>query len=478
MNYEIYEANFKTLTEKLTRLNAKLLRIGAKPVTFTITGHVDHPSATDATKLVRYINLEVTGDTPTCNGWEFVATIVHTEEGNITRSKPGYTVPAEYRDAPAYCSHCKTNRMRNDTYIVQHTRDGRVMQVGSSCLEDFLGTSPHQMTKASEHLFNAFDVCSAATRIEWLKGSANVRHIYRIDLDTFLGHVAAVVLKDGRYITRKMVSAAGHGNSTSDKAQMAMNGVLGQPYEITPEATALAYEARQWVLRKYSPVLADPEDMTADAIRDMVITSFKSANRTLGDFEHNLLACARAEAIEPRLCGIAAYIIEAYRRSLPQPKIAQLNVNGMPRIFAMFTAATESKLKHPAIRLADDASSHLHLSLAGAASKNAGSIYVKSGDRYYGKITPEGRFFPVRECPPTVERQLLQFAADPETVAAKYGKLTGRCCFCGRNLTDDRSTDVGYGPVCAGKFGLNWGASKQDDFVAAEAAKQAAEVGA
>lgn len=182
----------------------------------------------------------------------------------------------------------------------------------------------------------------------------------------------------------------------------------------------------------------------------------------MSDFEHNLLSCARAEAIETRLCGISAYIIEAYRRSQPRPEAAQLDVAGLQRIFTMFTSAV-ANLKRPAIRLADDAGHYLHLSLAGEASKNAGCIYVKGErgtDAYYGKITPQGRFFAVSSCPKTVEPHLLAFAADPETVAAKYGKLTGNCCFCGRKLTDDRSTEVGYGPVCAGKFGLNWGTTE------------------
>lgn len=41
--------------------------------------------------------------------------------------------------------------------------------------------------------------------------------------------------------------------------------------------------------------------------------------------------------------------------------------------------------------------------------------------------------------------------------AAHLGHVTSFCCFCSLELTDDRSTDVGYGPVCATKRGLPWG---------------------
>lgn len=48
-------------------------------------------------------------------------------------------------------------------------------------------------------------------------------------------------------------------------------------------------------------------------------------------------------------------------------------------------------------------------------------------------------------------------AADPAQFAAAFGKSTGSCSFCGRGLTDERSVEVGYGPVCADHNGLPWG---------------------
>ena len=164
--YSVYEANLQTLTAKLTRLNAKLARINVAPITWKQVGQHDEPHPEIGNALVRYIDLEVEGVVPVENGWSFVATIVHTEEGNIIRNVPGYIVPVEFRDRPTWCDHCKCNRVRRDTYIVRH-EDGRVMQVGSSCLADFIGTSNRNgLTKASEILLNVFDVCDAAQKKE------------------------------------------------------------------------------------------------------------------------------------------------------------------------------------------------------------------------------------------------------------------------------------------------------------------------
>lgn len=46
-----------------------------------------------------------------------------------------------------------------------------------------------------------------------------------------------------------------------------------------------------------------------------------------------------------------------------------------------------------------------------------------------------------------------EFEADPLAAAKKYGKESGRCCSCGRDLTDPVSIENGIGPICATKFG-------------------------
>jgi len=48
---------------------------------------------------------------------------------------------------------------------------------------------------------------------------------------------------------------------------------------------------------------------------------------------------------------------------------------------------------------------------------------------------------------------LEEFEEDPLAAAVKYGKLTGRCCSCSRELTADGSIEAGIGPICAQKFG-------------------------
>ncbi len=82
---------------------------------------------------------------------------------------------------------------------------------------------------------------------------------------------------------------------------------------------------------------------------------------------------------------------------------------------------------------------------------------------FYGTISAEGTFAgrPELFVPATrtaaIANRLTTFVADPVATAGADGRLAGRCCFCRLPLTDERSTSVGYGPVCADHFGLPWG---------------------
>lgn len=132
-------------------------------------------------------------------------------------------------------------------------------------------------------------------------------------------------------------------------------------------------------------------------------------------------------------------------------------------IIALFNLAADS-LKYPKIALALRDGTDVVLSRAGIRASRPGTINVTNGRRYgdddnvwYGRIELDGTFQDSQAATDELRTLLVAFSADPSGVAAAYGKLTGNCCFCRRGLTDERSTDVGYGPVCAKNYGLNWG---------------------
>jgi hypothetical protein len=134
---------------------------------------------------------------------------------------------------------------------------------------------------------------------------------------------------------------------------------------------------------------------------------------------------------------------------------------GFAGIAALFATAGKA-LKRPAVTLAVDGGA-VRLSVAGPTARVPGSVNVvqRGGvDIWLGRVLGNGRFEPSRKTPPSVAQGALlaAFAADPAGVAADYGKASGRCCFCSKELTDARSLAVGYGNTCASHYSLPWGA--------------------
>lgn len=138
-------------------------------------------------------------------------------------------------------------------------------------------------------------------------------------------------------------------------------------------------------------------------------------------------------------------------------------IGSMKPVVEMFAKAAE-KLKQPKIILALENRTEIKLFVAGERSRTPGAVNVVKNDKFdniwYGRIYQDGKFEKsprVTEMPAGLIKLLERFAANPAEVAAEFGRLTGKCCFCNKTLKDERSTEVGYGPICAQKFGLSWG---------------------
>ena len=154
----------------------------------------------------------------------------------------------------------------------------------------------------------------------------------------------------------------------------------------------------------------------------------------------------------------------AARASGAEPAPAKVELPSMDGVIGLFVTA-QSHLKHPKIRLQLDDGRPLVLSVAGPASRAPGSVNLTDGGRFgsnvwYGRISAAGEWDQGKAVDAAtasrVTTLLCELAADPAGVAARHGRLTGNCCFCNTGLTDERSTAVGYGPICARHYGLPW----------------------
>lgn len=123
-------------------------------------------------------------------------------------------------------------------------------------------------------------------------------------------------------------------------------------------------------------------------------------------------------------------------------------------------------LNYPKITLIVEGKTY-QFRLNGDRSRNPGHISITDGQPYgeniyYGRLDPEGAWFPSRRAGDRLVNLLFDFDQAPSEFTTNYGKKTGSCCFCARELTTEESLHAGYGPVCAGHYGLPWGATSDE----------------
>lgn len=128
-----FEAEMGRLAEIAGRLNAA-------PMTFEVVEHGERREVNP------YLGINVTiptttvvvfGETPKLEGgWTLVGVVEHAEAGNLLHGDDDRLMA--YRLAGPDCDHCGLRRNRNKTVVVV-AEDGRVAQVGTDCMKDFLG---------------------------------------------------------------------------------------------------------------------------------------------------------------------------------------------------------------------------------------------------------------------------------------------------------------------------------------------------
>jgi hypothetical protein len=135
---------------------------------------------------------------------------------------------------------------------------------------------------------------------------------------------------------------------------------------------------------------------------------------------------------------------------------------GVQTLYRWLKGARERGLKRPSVRYPFGGSA-IKFSLPSANSRYVGEqvVFVKCDADYAGRLQDaalhlSGRF----TAPRGFAARVAEIAAEPFQQAVAAGHASGSCCFCGRELTDPRSVQHGYGPVCAGHYGLPWNADR------------------
>ena len=137
MTYLIHESNMERLEKKMASLQKKCAQSHCS-FKYEVIGeeYITSTSESGEEYVAKYFKVEVEG-TAKYDGWEFVATLDHHDEGNVVRAyNTELIIPEKYKTCGPTCEHCGKIRSRKDTYLI-YNEDLGFKQVGRSCLREY-----------------------------------------------------------------------------------------------------------------------------------------------------------------------------------------------------------------------------------------------------------------------------------------------------------------------------------------------------
>lgn len=194
-------------------------------------------------------------------------------------------------------------------------------------------------------------------------------------------------------------------------------------------------------------------DVAAFKAANPEISAWLSANAERFEFAGSLngslhtwgnLTAGQIAAVRNCIAKDAQRKIDDAARAKAAPSV---DIGKIEQVFAL---AMSNGLKSPKLRL--DA---FRFSPAKPTGNNPGAIYVvdASTSDYLGKIAG-GRLLTVRGVDQATQDRIAKAAANPAESAVAYGRLTGCCAICSRELENAESVARGIGPICAEKYGF------------------------
>ena len=306
----IIQASKKSMVEEqLTKLNKRAKKLELEEIVWTwgkarmeerevLWQNPDYPDMAPqyVTKDILVIPIDVSGPmTVAYDGWTFIATLQHLPTGeNIIRSiSDEVDIPVQYRNVGSECDHCKVNRYRKDTYLVQH-EDGHIVQVGSTCIKDFLGgNSPDKILGKASYLAELLTFLEGAGS-DGGYGGGGERLYY---INEFLALTGACI-RD-------------HGWLSKSKAEE-----FGKTPTVTHVQNNLS--PTPGLRREYFSHITDADREKADKAVAWV-ESLSDEETNDNDYLYNIRAIARSGMVGWRTMGYAASILAAYDRTINGP---------------------------------------------------------------------------------------------------------------------------------------------------------------
>ena len=295
----IHACHEAELDKKIAKLNGKADRFGAGDVRITKTPVTETRNVlnpiTRKYHKVSYpmIELTVTGDVIKVAGYDFICRVDFEAEGNIIAAAPGKDVPVWARTTGSdRCDHCGHSRHRSNVWLLE--KDGEHIQVGSSCLKDFLGHDPKRIISLFSWLSSVRMMRDGMDGGESKTGGGSMFQHPAADPIHLLSVTSAVIRKNG-WVSRAAAKMSDV-DSTSD------------------QVIRYIWPSSKWDWQDRRDIGEPTDDDTATAVEVMEYLREMCERPDKSDYEHNLCVIYNIGLIPIKRFGLFCSAVQAYRR--------------------------------------------------------------------------------------------------------------------------------------------------------------------
>ena len=283
---------------KLERFDKKVLKGGIELDDGTIFG---------ASEVIEpWIRVEIDEIRIVAGHYTFVAALVGEEAGYTVHCAPGQSLDGWKRPDvdDIHCDHCNLKRDRKRLYIIRDDRDGKLIQVGHTCIEAFTGLE----IKGLWALTYGPELRKAGGDDE---GGGGDRH-YGAPVDRVLGLAFAFADEGRSYVSRKAAEFS-PAWATADEVRTALFGRLRAPQRKHFHSE----RDYQRELDRYNRFLDNIPKGIAFADDAELIADIKKAADALRpgtDYADNMHVILAGEYVSGRNVGILASLVAVYAR--------------------------------------------------------------------------------------------------------------------------------------------------------------------
>lgn len=299
MQYAIFEGNMERLEKKLQRIANKCKKYG-NDFTYEKVGEEYRVQKDEDGNeyTTRYIIVEAEGKA-IVNDWKFIASVEHTEKGNIIKKCcDDVEVPERYYTSETVCEHCNSRRYRKNTFIVYNEITKEFKQVGKSCLKDFTcGMSAEGIVQ----YISLFDALIEGEYIE-----AGYHAIRYIEVEEAMQYIAETIKHFGYVRAEETRPTKQRAREYFEVEHGMIGGYYGRKYaeELRAEIEAVSFNAKS----DYAKELTEK------------VLAWIEEQEESNNYFHNLKTVCSLEYITFENFGLLASVFPAYDRNLEREK--------------------------------------------------------------------------------------------------------------------------------------------------------------